>query len=98
MFRYFFTYADGLPGNVGFRLFGPGHIAWLAAIACSTVFISLRYKGLSLARRRKLELSICWTIFALELLQYLLPDRKGRPDARPFAAAPLRNGPFTYRY
>lgn len=68
MFRYFFV-ISGLPENVGFRMFGPEHLAWLAAIAAAAVVCAAGYRKLSARGRRRTGYIFCWSMVALDLLK-----------------------------
>lgn len=68
MLRYFFV-ISGLPDNVGFRMFGPGHLAWLAAISAAAVVCSLWYRRLSPRGRKAAGYAFCWSMVALDLLK-----------------------------
>lgn len=70
MFRCFFTIKD-LPGNAGFPMFGPEHLAWLAAIAAAAVICTARYRKLPQHKRKKVQLIFGWSMVALDLLKDL---------------------------
>jgi hypothetical integral membrane protein (TIGR02206 family) len=67
MFKYFFTYADYLPHDAGFKMFGTGHIVWLILTICAAVLLSLKYRSLQENGRKKLGLVVCWIIFISEI-------------------------------
>ena len=68
VFRYFFT-ISGLPDGAGFRMFGPGHLLWLAAVAAAAVFCTVKYRNLSAAGRKKMQLVFCWSMVELDLFK-----------------------------
>ena len=68
MFRYFFV-ISGLPDSVGFRMFGPGHLAWLIAIAAAAAVCAAGYRRLSARGRKRTGYVFCWSMVALDLFK-----------------------------
>lgn len=68
MFRYFFVISN-LPEDAGFRMFGPQHIAWLAAIAAAAAICAAGYRKLSARGRRRIGYAFCWSMVALDLFK-----------------------------
>lgn len=68
MLRYFFVIGN-LPEDAGFRMFGPEHIAWLAAIAAAAAVCAFWYRGLSPKGRKKAGYAFCWSMVALDLFK-----------------------------
>ncbi len=52
---------------IGFSLYEPGHLAWLAAIAVFSALVSGKYKGLDDARRRKVRRFFAIAIVLMEV-------------------------------
>lgn len=69
MFKYFFVEADNLPKNVGFNMYGPAHISWLCIICLFVIFMSVTYKKMPDAKRRKTR-KILGTIILITEIYY----------------------------
>ena len=57
-FEYFFLHEDTLIErnlDIGFELYGVGHLAWLAAITAAVIIYSSHYKKLSQGKRDKVK-------------------------------------------
>lgn len=67
--EYLFTPAMFLPEDVGFPLYGTGHLLWLAGLAVMCVFLIVSYRRGDAAFRRLLCRSIAWGILVLEILR-----------------------------
>ena len=56
----FFVYWDELPENVGFSIFGPAHILWLAILTAGIAIITIWYYRLRETGRRRVKRFIGW--------------------------------------
>ncbi len=69
--EYFFVPEKLLPEGVGFSLFGPEHLAWLAVLAVMCVGMVLSYQKLGAKGRRRMTRWISLSLLCLELLRDL---------------------------
>lgn len=66
---YFFVPEKFLPEGVGFSLFGPEHLIWLAALCGMTVLLVVYYRKLAPAGRLRLARVLAYGQLALEILR-----------------------------
>lgn len=71
MFKYFFYQEDWLPEGVGFRLFGAGHLMYLAAFLIFGFMICRSYKMADAKKRDVYRKVICFTIVGLEIIRLI---------------------------
>ena len=69
MFRYFFTPELFLPENVGFSLYGPAHLIWLAVLALLDAALVETYLRLRPAARGRLKKWLSGGLLCLEILR-----------------------------
>lgn len=67
--RYFFTYGDELPPNVGFSLFGTGHLLWIFMIVIGTVFFLKWYSKQEIETKSRAEQGIGLALAGLIVLR-----------------------------
>ncbi len=64
---WFFTAQENIPPGLGFRLFGPSHLLWLAGTALFAAALCLLCRRAGPRLRRRLCLGLCLAMLALEL-------------------------------
>lgn len=69
MFKYFFYQEDWLPEGVGFKLFGAGHLIYLAVFLILGFIICNLYKKADMRKRDIYRKTICFTTVGLEILR-----------------------------
>lgn len=72
MFNYLFHCADTIPDGLGWTLFSPGHLLWLAAIAAGIALSCRFYRGLDDAGQRRFRAALSALLLADELLKVLV--------------------------
>ncbi len=66
-FKYFFTYENKLPSNLGFPLFGTTHILWAIISFLSIVFLVLLYRNFNKKNKKKLLFFIAIIMIMCEI-------------------------------
>lgn len=69
--RYFFDTVETIPEGVGFALFGPCHLLWLAGFAVFTVLCCLVYRRQAPAGRRRMRLVMAALLIADECFKHV---------------------------
>ena len=64
----FFTPQEQIPPGLGFSLYGPGHLLWLAGITLGIVLLCRLCRGLALPGRRRIYLTLCLCALGLDLV------------------------------
>ena len=64
---YFFTAQEHIPAGLGFSLFGPAHLLWLAGIAAGIAGLCVLYRRLEPPARRGLLIGLCLLTLAMDL-------------------------------
>lgn len=69
--RYFFDTVETIPEGMGFGLFGPCHLLWLAGFAAFTAACCLVYRRLAPAGRRRMRLGMAALLVADECFKQI---------------------------
>lgn len=67
MAKEFFTPQERIPPGLGFSLFGPVHLLWLAGLAGGILLLCRVYRGLGPRARRRLSAGLCLAMLAMDL-------------------------------
>lgn len=68
---YLFVPENQLPEGVGFSLYGPEHLIWLAVLALMCVWMILRYRKLDSPGRQRMARFFAYGLLTLEILRDL---------------------------
>ena len=64
---YFFTAQEHIPPGLGFSLFGPAHLLWLAGLTAGIAGLCVLYRRLEAPARRRLLIGLCLLTLAMDL-------------------------------
>ncbi len=64
---HFFTSQENIPPGLGFSLYGPGHLLWLAGLSLGIVLLCRLYRTLDRPARRRLAVGLCLCALGLDL-------------------------------
>ena len=67
MSAFFLTSQENIPPGLGFSLYGPRHLLWLAGIALGIVLLCRYYCRLDRPARRRLAVGLCLCALGLDL-------------------------------
>ena len=64
---WFFTAQEHIPPGLGFSLFGPQHLLWLAGLAAGIAGLCILYRGMTPPARRRLRIGLCLAAIGMDL-------------------------------
>ena len=73
MFQYYFTQSAYIPPGIGFRHYGPLHLAWLVGILFFCIWICRYYRRLPVGKRRLFQKRLCVLMLLMEAYKYTIP-------------------------
>ncbi len=72
MFQYYFTQSAYIPPGIGFRHYGPLHLAWLVGILFFCIWICRYYRRLPVGKRRLFQKRLCVLMLLMEAYKYTI--------------------------